>query len=269
MAALTEQAREELRYAVELLEHPSMAARLCDLAGAPLEELIRRLPQPIRDAIQPATHKALDGAFNIALSTLDRYGKPSQPKDMLHKLMASATGCIGGAMGTPGLLVELPITTTLMMRSIAAIARSEGENLALVDSRLACLEVFALGGNANTGDDHADAGYLAVRAALAKSVGEAASYLTSVVTVDSSAPVLVRLISAIAARFGIVVSQKAAAQLVPVVGGLGGAIINSIFMDHFQNMAHGHFIVRRLERDFGQALVREEYARLRKEIAGS
>jgi len=33
-------------------------------------------------------------------------------------------------------------------------------------------------------------------------------------------------------------------------------------MDHFQNMARGHFIVRRLERTYGKDLVHETYQRL-------
>jgi len=69
----------------------------------------------------------------------------------------------------------------------------------------------------------------------------------------------VRFIAAIAARFGVVVSEKAAAQAVPAIGAAGGAIINTIFIDHFQDMARGHFIVRRLERKYGEKTVRREY----------
>jgi len=73
------------------------------------------------------------------------------------------------------------------------------------------------------------------------------------------APAIVRLISQVATRFSIVVSEKAAAQAVPVVGALGGAAINSLFIDHFQDMGRGHFIVRRLERLHGQEEVRRLY----------
>jgi len=38
-------------------------------------------------------------------------------------------------------------------------------------------------------------------------------------------PVLVRLIAQIASRFGVVVTQKLAAQAVPVIGALGGAAV--------------------------------------------
>ncbi len=53
--------------------------------------------------------------------------------------------------------------------------------------------------------------------------------------------------------------MKTAAQLVPVVGGIGGALINAVFIDHFQNMARGHFTVRRLERKHGPEIVRQKY----------
>jgi hypothetical protein len=66
----------------------------------------------------------------------------------------------------------------------------------------------------------------------------------------------------VASRFGITVSEKVAAQAVPVLGAAGGALINTIFIDHFQDIARGHFIVRRLERKYGADLVKEEYLKL-------
>ena len=40
--------------------------------------------------------------------------------------MVGASGAIGGAFGLASVAVELPISTTIMLRSIADIARSEG-----------------------------------------------------------------------------------------------------------------------------------------------
>ena len=51
---------------------------------------------------------------------------------------------------------------------------------------------------------------------------------------------------------------------VPVVSALSGSLINTVFMEHFQNKARGHFIVRRLERRYGKEKVRQAYL----EIAG-
>ena len=49
----------------------------------------------------------------------------------------------------------------------------------------------------------------------------------------------------------------------PIVGAVGGGTINLVFINHFQEVAHGHFVVRRLERKYGPEIVREEYERLR------
>src|SRR5580692_4234495 len=66
----------------------------------------------------------------------------------------------------------------------------------------------------------------------------------------------------VTSRFGVVVTQKVAAQTVPVVGALGGAAVNYAFIEHFQEVARGHFTVRRLERVYGKDVVRTEYERL-------
>ena len=70
---------------------------------------------------------------------------------------------------------------------------------------------------------------------------------------------MVRFISAVASRFGVTVSEKVAAMAVPAIGAAGGAMINSVFISHFQDMARGHFIVRRLERCYDKELIQKEY----------
>jgi hypothetical protein len=60
----------------------------------------------------------------------------------------------------------------------------------------------------------------------------------------------------------VVVTQKLAAQALPVVGALGGAAVNYAFIEHFQDVARGHFTVRRLERVYGKDLIKAEYERL-------
>ena len=118
--------------------------------------------------------------------------------------------------------------------------------------------MFALGSKSSV-DDAAEGSYWAVRAALAKAVSEAATYLAEKTVIEESAPALLRLVTAIAGRFGVVVSEQAAAKAVPIIGAAGGATINVLFMAHFQDMARGHFIVRRLEAKYGTQLIREVY----------
>lgn len=47
-----------------------------------------------------------------------------------------------------------------------------------------------------------------------------------------------------------------------MIGAASGALVNTIFINHFQDMARGHFVVRRLERRYGPELVRKTYATL-------
>ncbi|HEY2397322.1 MAG TPA: EcsC family protein, partial [Rudaea sp.] len=84
--------------------------------------------------------------------------------------------------------------------------------------------------------------------------------------VSEGAPVLVRFVSLIASRFGTIVTQKLATQALPVIGGLGGAAVNYIFIDHFQEVARAHFTVRRLERIYGERIVRAAYEKLKGEM---
>jgi len=56
-----------------------------------------------------------------------------------------------------------------------------------------------------------------------------------------------------------VVTQKVAAQALPVVGALGGAAVDYAFIEHFEDVARGHFTVHRLERLYGKDNIRIEY----------
>jgi hypothetical protein len=259
-ARLTIEDRDALAYAKELLENPGLAAKIANLAGLPLEQAVRRLPRKWAAAVDSATTRSLQLALEAALATVDSQGKASS-WDRLHKLLVATTGAAGGAFGIAGLPVELPVSTIIMLRGIADVARSEGERLETADAKLACIEVFALGGRSST-DDADESAYFAVRAALGKSVSDAARYLAGKGMLRRGAPAIVRLISQVASRFGIVVTEKVAAQAVPLIGAAGGATINLLFMAHFQEMARGHFIVRRLERKYGPDVVRRAYREL-------
>lgn len=247
----------DLKRAKALLENPGFAAKITNLLGSPLEKGLARLPAKISDGVQKAAHASLMKATNVAVSSMNSNIKP-ESSDGFHKIAATISGAAGGMFGLAALAIELPVSTIIMLRSISDIARSEGEDISEMDTKLSCLSVFALGGK-SASDDASESGYFAARTAMASAVSEAAKYLARKGTVDATAPAVVRLISLIASRFGIVVSEKAAAQAVPIIGAVAGAMINSIFIDHFQDMARGHFIVRRLEKKYGEEAVQLAY----------
>lgn len=249
----------ELRVAKALLENPGLAAKATNVLGSPIEKGFDHLPANWRDKVANATREALFYALKGALLTMD--ARANKASLGWHKFAATLSGAAGGAFGLPALLVELPVSTTIICRSIADIARANGESLDDVATQLACLEVFALGG-ASAADDATETGYFTVRAMLAKAVSDAGKYLAGQAVVSDTAPALVRLVALIAARFQVQVSEKVAAQAVPVLGAAGGALMNLLFMDHFQSMSRGHFTVRRLERIYGKATIRVAYQQL-------
>jgi hypothetical protein len=248
----------DLHYAKSLLENPSVAARLTSMLGTPIERAIEMLPSGAGEVISRASQKAIGAALDVAQKTIDG-ARVTPASERLHKLVVAATGAAGGAFGLGALAVELPVTTGVIMRSILDVARSEGEDVQSVETRLACIQVLAIGGT-TAGDEATDVGYFAVRAAMAHAVHEATVHIAGRGVAEHGAPAIVRLIAMVSSRFGLVVSEKLAAQLVPLVGAAGGAFVNTIFIDHFQAMARGHFIIRRLERVHGEAAIERAYA---------
>ncbi len=254
---LTPEDLATLKHAKSLLENPGLAAKVTNLLGAPIEKGFEALPDNWREKVTLATESALKKALSVAVRTMTD-GKVEPPNDRWHMLAVGVSGAIGGAAGLAALPIELPVSTTIMLRSIADIARSEGSDVQDVATGLACMEVFAMGGR-SPDDDATNSAYFATRTLLARSVTEAAEFIAEKGVAEAGAPAIARLIATIASRFGITVSEKAAAQAVPIIGAAGGALINTLFMDHFQNMAHGHFTVLRLERQYGAETVRLAY----------
>ncbi len=252
---------DDLKYARSLLESPGLAIKITQMLGAPIEKGFSLLPAGWADVVSATTGKALQAALRSAILTMNQQKEGGKSANGLHKLMAAGSGAVGGFCGLPALAIELPFSTTIMMRSIADIARSEGHSLAQPLVKIACLQIFSLGGP-GADDDAADIGYFTIRSGLAKSVSDAAQHLAQKGSVEMSSPALIRLIAQVSSRFGVQVSEKVAAQAIPVIGAAGGAAINSLFIDHFQNMARGHFIVLRLEEKYGALFVQQIYESL-------
>src|ERR1700730_8991861 len=270
-------AREALERAMRELERTSLAIRLCAILGRQAGAIASIVPANIAEIASRAAEAAIRSGLHFAMRSLA--GEPLRDRRRLHKNIAVLAGAAGGAFGIASLPIELPFSTTIMLRSIADIARAEGQDLADPRTALACLEVFALGGRDSSNRDIRfpdidvpdsnfsdravlETGYFALRAILAKSVTEAASYLAGRASASEAAPALVRLVAQIGTHFGVVVSQTLVAQSVPLIGAAGGAAINYAFADHFQTIACGHFTILRLERQYGVGVVRAEYERL-------
>jgi len=257
---LSETHLQELRSAMLMLENPGLAAKITNLIGMPIRKGFELLPENWNRKIGEVTKNALMKAADAAIFSIKK-APGDESSDRWHKIVVATTGGVSGFFGLPALAIELPVSTTIMLRSIAEIAGSKGESINDYRTKLACLEVFAMGGK-HKSDDSSESGYFIVRTALAKSVAEATEFVTTRSLTGEGAPALIKLIVNIAQRFSIQVTEKVAAQAIPIIGAAGGAIINTLFIDHFQDMAKGHFTVRRLENIYSKEIIKEAYEEL-------
>jgi len=248
--------QQALQRAVAYLESRDFAARLADYAGRPIARAMLLMPRAASARINKVVETAILNSLNIAIRSIEPHSK-RPPAHRTASLLAGISGGFGGFFGIAALPIELPVTTTLMLRAIADIARHHGEDLSTLEARLACVEVFALG--TPEPGKRTDIGYYASRALISRLTASTAAVFAERGVANVSAPVVSSLATEIAMRFGIVVTERSAASALPVLGAVGGATVNMIFMNHFQRVARGHFAIRRLERQYGAGLVRRLY----------
>jgi hypothetical protein len=199
------------------------------------------LTRRTRDAVEDTLWSGYDMA-TAGLMATPRLVRPSRPRgNPMHKIAATASGLASGFVGLPGVMFDIPFTTTTILRSIAEVARDNGEDVGAEETKRACLEVLAFGGPSSI-DDETEIGYWATR------IGT--NHLTLTVLVKSAA-----------ARLGLVLSEKFLAQAVPVAGAVTGGALNYAFTDYYQKMARVQFCLRALDRRTGQpAAVRACFA---------
>ena len=254
-----------LSQAVQRLETSSVAARIGYLLGMPIEKALAALPGHWSTIVSRITRTALEKALDAALLSLKPDARLKPAGNKAHKVFVGISGAVGGSFGITALAAELPVSATLMLRSIADIARSYGEDLQDWDTRMACLTVFALSGGRGPSPDGADTSYYAVRSFLSKAIGDTSNHIAVHGFSKEGGPMLVKFLNAVSSRFSVPVSEKLAAQSLPVLGAVGGASVNLIFMAHYQQMAKAHFTVRRLERGYGKAQVENAYQQILRE----
>jgi hypothetical protein len=253
-AGLPPAAQEELQRAVAVLEGVSLPVRLASMVGGTVDTLKRGLPGVVQRGLDEAIARALDTALRTAMRLKPERSAGALPQSWLHRGAIAVSGMAGGAFGLPGTLVELPVSTTVLLRQIAAIAAEQGEDLSNPAVAAECMKVFALGGR-DPSDDSAESGYFALRLALAETLQAAAG--------RGLGTLVPQFLAAIAGRFGLPVAVKLSAQAAPLVGAATGAAINLAFLEHFRGIAWAHFTIRRLERTHGTVPVRIAYDSLR------
>jgi hypothetical protein len=257
--------REALLEAKLVLEHPGFIARASELLGHPIERGIDNLPPSVQGALAKATQKTLQMGLQLAVASLDRPDqRPAKRRSGLvwHRVAGGVAGAAGGFFGLVALPAELPISTLIILRAIADVARHEGENLSELESRMACLEVLALSGSQPASARSAETGYYAARIGLAQSFKKAVEHVGRHGLSKQVAPPVAEWLTRVGAKYSARVSHKLIAKAIPLVGAASGAAINTLFVQHFQDIARAHFTIRRLERAYGADPIQAAYTQL-------
>ena len=202
--------------------------RLLNALGSQAENLIDRIPGPVRGQLEAATRRGLEATFGAAAASR---GRVPDGGDWFNTALTTAMGAAGGFGGLPSALAEVPVTTTVLMRAIQGIAEDHGFDPASEEVRLACLDVFAAAGPlVDEGDS--DMGFLTMRVAL-------------------SGPGMRVMVARVTPIFAQVLGRKIAAQAVPVLGAVAGAATNYIYTSYYQDIARVRFGLLALARDRG------------------
>ena len=230
--------------------------KLVNKLGVPIGKVLSALPEKWKPTINEAIQKTMISVIKLLNITFQNKSyHHSSP--IWHKVAVAATGGVGGFFGLTALPIELPASTWIMIRSIMDIAKEQGANMSDPSDILACIEVLALGGGSSAGEAATE--YYAVRNLFAKALQEAAEFITQKGFTEEGAPALVKYITQVMSRFGVMISEEAALKWVPFVSAFTGSSINLVFITHFQNMARGHFTIRSLEKKYGAESVKRYY----------
>lgn len=250
----------DLKKAKIFLEKDSIMIKLANFCGYLGKKIGRCLSPGRREKIAAYNVMLIEKSWELAMSAM----APDFPPETQgrHIFYVTVSGAVGG-VGILTLVAELPVTTVLMLRAVADIAKEEGEDYNAFDTKLAALEVFALGGDASrrhTGE----IGYYAIRDSLAaKHLEESSKDIAKKGAAGIGGPFAVQIIAKVAAKYQTVLSAQITAKALPIVGAIAGAVINIVFLDLFQDKARGHFIMRRLEKEYGAEETKQIYHAVR------
>lgn len=255
-----------IQEAKKFLENPSLLISLANAAGQPLEKLQEKLPgalqKPVARASEKAIYKALEWALSTSKKTVEKQAEnflQQSQKNTLNiytnTVLSAASGAVGGFFGPLMLLLELPVSTTLIMRTIAQNAQNFGFDPNQSDIKAECLFVFTLGSPRSAHDDQMNSSYLSSRIAFSQIMREIGTSLAE----KAGASVFAKLVSKVATRFELAVSRKIVAQAIPIIGAAGGAAINIAFTDYFGRAAKYHFGLKALEDKYGKDYINGLY----------
>lgn len=260
------------------MQNLGWAIRNVNKIGNTVETGISYVPEKVLVKVEKITEKVLLQIIKANLLTIQKHKTFKKPSKTTYKSIVTGTGAVSGffgastGFGTAIFASEVAITTKFLMRTIMDVARSEGEDIYTLEGQMACLEVFAFGGDSKD-DDGMEMSYYTTRMALNSALNNV-SVASIKMGIDSlvkgagtlGSNVVSNFLSKITTRLSLLISEKFLAQAVPIAGAIGGGGLNYVFVNHFQNMATAHFTIRRLERKYGEAEVKLVYETINTDV---
>ena len=269
--------REEVQFIISaksFLENESFIMKITNVIGKPVDYIQKKLPEKIGNKIDKIVKKSLNKSLEIAIKTTNSKSsndfiidlKKTKSSKIIHNALTGASGAIGGTFGIVGVIIELPITTSLIMRNIVSIGNQFGFKSSDPQFPFHCLSIFTLGSQRNPNDDQLDSSYYALRASLEVSIRKGAEFLaanSAKIVLDNvkkgTAPEILNFIAKVAGYFEITVTEKMLAESLPIVGAVSGLVINVAFTNYFGNAARYHFGLLNLEKKYGKDVIEKIY----------
>jgi len=276
LPVLSDEEKTFIREAAYFLENPGFTMRAMNAIGKPLDAIQAQLPDSVQESLGAWVQKALQTSLLAAIKTMNQSEtKPKHWREAIpgsrkvgwtHTAGVAVTGALGGLFGLVALPLELPISTTIMLRGISSVAAQWGMDLKDPTIQLQCLYVFTLGSPNRDEDDDLDSAYLSSRLAFEKMMRSATKYMAHksaaelLKILDSgTAPALIKIITRVAKSFQLTLTEKLLAKSVPLIGAVGGATINALFCDYFTEAARYHFGILHMEEVHGRDIVQKEF----------
>ncbi|MCX6131487.1 MAG: EcsC family protein, partial [Proteobacteria bacterium] len=273
---ISKQEQDFINQSVEFLEHPGFAIRLMNKFGKPLESLQNNLPLRTQQTLSKIVHRSLQKALHAGIRSI-RTGhfknadwqlslEHSKKTSWAHTASVAATGAAGGLFGLLAFPVEMPLTTSLILRAISSIADDWGHDIEDPSIQMQCLYIFSLGSPRHSQDNALESSYFSSRIAFEQLIQAAANSLASQSGRELAkgyekltAPAVLKLLNKIAGFFELTVTEKLLAESIPLIGAIGGASINAFFCSYFTEAARFHFGLLRLEALHGPAAIQAAF----------
>ena len=202
--------------------------------GAGVEAQWARLPAALRAQVEARVAGALRLGLGLA-------GASPRLSTRGHRMLVIASGAAGGAGGLAGALAELPVALVLFLQAIRQEAREAGLDPDREGVAMATIDILS-SGRAIAASEVLDPAFVSGRIALA-------------------GPTLSGLVARAVPRLVPVLGQRLAASAVPVVGALGGAVLNAAWLGHYRKLARIRFRIMALAEHHGAEAVLLAFAR--------